>query len=448
MKKTFRYSLMLAPAIILVIVAATMLRPVPNPWQIPYTLKPIEYGSLDWGDYDGDGDLDVLVTGRTSFGEGATRFFRGITRVYRADDSTFTTMVGETVLTHTTKVYHDLTLNETLVVPVRQSAARWGDYDGDGDLDMLVTGITEKITVSGLEETPISRIYINENNSFSDQAIDLSTGVYDGEAAWGDYDADGDFDIAVIGASSLDAPITPVTRIFRNDGNGVFTALSTNIPGLTLSSLAWSDYDSDGDLDLTISGSEENGHFLTAVYRNDGGDAFTPSGIDLPGLAHSAVAWGDYDGDGDPDLVLSGGALDPQLMRGVTQVYRNDGGVLTNIDAKFEGWMTGKARWGDWDLDGDLDLLLTGQHTPTGQTILKLYLYDGSGFVESNAFKGFSGISYGDIGFADYNGDGDLDVITMGKQGDDLSFRFFMNRLFAECTDPNWVPDGEVLTCS
>ncbi|WP_456425599.1 FG-GAP repeat domain-containing protein [Rhodocaloribacter sp.] len=419
----------------------------PKFWLIPYTIRPITLGSMDWGDYDGDGDLDLLLTGRAAFSNGATTFFQAITRVYRTDDSTFNVSVGEQAIPVKVKVFHDLNLNTTLVPPVRQSSAKWGDYDNDGDLDMLLTGITESVTVSGLVEIPIARVYINRNNFFTDAFVELPTGVYDGEAAWGDFDGDGDLDVAVTGATRLEPPVTPVTRIYRND-DGTFIDTGARLPGLRFSALAWGDLDGDGDLDLALSGSEENGRFVTDVYRNDGG-TFTPTDAGLPALAFSALAWGDYDDDGDADLLLSGGALDPALLRGVTRLYRNDGGTLTDTHTDLGGWMAGKVRWGDYDNDGDLDIVLIGKRKILGDTALRLYENVDGRFEEAQVLSGFSGLTFGDVFIADYNGDGDADIIATGRQSteEDLTFRFFMNRLVPECTDPNWLPEGEALTC-
>ena len=427
----------------------------PTFWRIPYTVRPVTLGSMDWGDFDGDGDLDLLLTGRAAFSNGANTFLQAITRVYRTDDSTFNVFVGEQAIPVQTKVLRDLNLNTTLVPPVRQSSAKWGDFDGDGDLDMLLTGITESVTVSGLVEIPIARVYVNENEFFSGAFVELPTGVYDGEAAWGDFDGDGDLDVALTGATRLDPPVTPETHIFRNDtgsesgtGDGRFTDVGADLPGLHFSALAWGDLDGDGDLDLALSGSEENGRFVTDVFRNDGG-TFTAVDAGLPALAFSALAWGDYDNDGDDDLLLSGGALDPALLRGVTRLYRNDGGTLSDTGSDFGGWLAGKVRWGDYDSDGDLDVVLIGKRKVLGDTALRLYENTGGGFVEAQALSGFSGLTFGDAAIVDYNGDGDADIIATGRQSseEDLTFRFFMNRLVPECTDPNWLPEGEGLTC-
>ena len=426
----------------------------PKFWLIPYTVRPVTLGSMDWGDFDGDGDLDLLLTGRAAFSNGATTFLQAITRVYRTDDSTFNVTVGEQAIPVQVKVFHDLNLNTTLVPPVRQSSAKWGDFDGDGDLDMLLTGITESVTVSGLVEIPIARVYINRNNFFTDAFVELPTGVYDGEAAWGDFDGDGDLDVAVTGATRLDPPVTPETHVYRNDGGaftndgGAFTDVGADLPGLRFSALAWGDLDGDGDLDLALSGSEENGRFVTDVYRNDGG-AFTAVDAGLPALAFGALAWGDYDGDGDDDLLLTGGALAPALLRGITRLYRNDGGTLTDTHTDLGGRMAGKVRWGDYDNDGDLDIVLIGKRKILGDTALRLYENVDGRFEEAQALSGFSGLTFGDVAIVDYNGDGDADIIATGRQSteEDLTFRFFMNRLVPECTDPNWLPEGEALTC-
>ncbi|QXD16513.1 VCBS repeat-containing protein [Rhodocaloribacter litoris] len=420
----------------------------PRPWLIPYPVKAVSLGSLDWGDLDGDGDLDLLLTGQTVFGTGATATLGATTRVYRTDDSTFNIQRGEAIFTVSTKVLRDVNLNNTLVPPVRQGSARWCDYDQDGKLDILLTGISERITASGKENIPIAHLYRNVDGRFGTQVQILEPGVYDGEATCADVDGDGDPDLLLSGATRLEPPLEPVTLLFRNEG-GAFTRIETGLPGLRHSAAAWGDLDGDGDLDLALSGARANGQFMAAVYRNDAG-TFTRLPADLPPVAFGSLEWGDYDNDGDPDLLLSGGMLDPELLRGVTRVYRNDGpGLLTDIQAGLKGWLAGKARWGDIDNDGDLDLLAIGLDRALGIPALHLFENTGNRFTEAEILRGFSGLAFGDARLADYNGDGDLDLLLTGRQSSDmdLTLRFFMNRLIPECTDPAWVPTGEALTC-
>ncbi len=99
------------------------------------------------------------------------------------------------------------------------------------------------------------------------------------------------------------------------------------------------------------------------MYRNDGAGVFTDVDAGLTGVAWGSVAWGDYDRDGDLDILLAGGErydYQGQAIRFVTKLYRNDNGVFTHVGANLPGIFEGKAAWGDYDNDGDLDVLLAG----------------------------------------------------------------------------------------
>src|SRR5579862_4221159 len=72
-----------------------------------------------------------------------------------------------------------------------------------------------------------------------------------------------------------------------------FTPLSVSIPPLRYPSVAWGDFDNDGDLDLLVSGDTGAG-LVTRIYRNDGGGNFVDIQAGLPGVSGGAVAWGDY----------------------------------------------------------------------------------------------------------------------------------------------------------
>ncbi len=90
---------------------------------------------------------------------------------------------------------------------------------------------------------------------------------YRGAVAWGDYNNDGKLDVVITGVSDTSAL---VAAIWRNDGDGTFTDAGANLPGMDLGCAAWGDYDNDGDLDLLFAGNSNDG-WITRIYRNDGG---------------------------------------------------------------------------------------------------------------------------------------------------------------------------------
>ena len=176
-------------------------------------------------------------------------------------------------------------------------------------------------------------------------------GVRVGSAAWGDYDDDGDLDILINGWDGVEE----YSIVYRND-NGNFIDINAGlIPAAYGSAVAWGDYDNDGDLDILLSGRIDNVNRISKIYRNDSG-IFTDINVGLYGLSGSCAAWGDYDDDGNMDILITGW----DGTQGNAMIYRNDGGVFTYLNAGLAGITLGSVAWGDYDNDGDLDILLTG----------------------------------------------------------------------------------------
>jgi len=258
--------------------------------------------------------------------------------VYRNDGGTFITdTVASAVLTE-----------------VQFGSVAWGDYDNDGDLDILLTGQAS----SGY----VSEVYRNDGGTFITDTVASAvlTGVYRGSVAWGDYDNDGDLDILLTG---LDNDDIRVSKVYRNNGNGTFTDIGAGLTGVNRGSVAWGDYDNDGDLDILLTGQDNDDIRVSKVYRNDGGtfEEDTAASDVLTGVSHSSVAWGDYDNDGDLDILLTGWGNSSGY---VSKMYRNDGGTFTDTVASdvLTAVRTSSVTWGDYDNDGDLDILLTGNN--------------------------------------------------------------------------------------
>jgi len=309
------------------------------------------YG-VSWGDYDGDGDLDLCLT---------QYFSAPQLRLFRND--------GGGVFTDVTA--GPLTAAEPTI------AALWADADNDGDLDLFRSHFFE----------PRNVVYRNDAGAFA-TAAQLSTKGSVGGAAWGDYDLDGKVDLVFVNHAGTVA-------LFRNLGGLVFASG----PLLGQASLAiWVDFDGDGDPDLHLVALQSD-----RLLRNDGG-AF----VDLGGSADSdqrgGAAWGDYDNDGDPDAYLA-------MVSGTNRLRRNDGaGVFTDVTVGTPLGLAGDSRdaaWVDFDNDGDLDLFVVRAASAN-----VLFRNDGGVFVNNGPSALDGAGTRRSVAWADFDGDGDLDAFV------------------------------------
>ena len=291
-----------------------------------------------WADYDNDGDLDVFICSIQSF-------------LYRNEgDETFTQItdgdIGEGVAN-------------------RGWSCAWADIDNDGDVDLAITH------PAGFVGNPLTNHLFTNDGPPDYTFTRVTTGaIVTGLAAytvgtWSDFDLDGDMDY-FIGAGPANGT-TAQDFLYRNQfietGAATFTRITSDVIATDFQDgqvWNWIDYDNDGDLDayLTNWGGISVG-IANRLYRNDGVD-FTriESGAIVTDVNISlSSVWGDFDNDGDLDCYVANDTNQPD------RYYRNNGdGTFARIDTVgvAESLTRRGATAGDFDNDGDLDLLAVG----------------------------------------------------------------------------------------
>ncbi len=203
----------------------------------------------------------------------------------------------------------------------------WGDYDNDGWLDLAATGEIPSDVPWPIEfET---KVYHNDHDgTFSEDTLATLDAARMGSLTWADYDGDGFLDLLVTGERYRSTDLssyTEVTSLFRNNGDGTFDEQAeTGLPILFASAVDWGDYDNDGWTDLLLSGASGLGRtppdLDSDVYHNNANGSFSAIGTGLPDVAGGVVGWADYDRDGRMDAMVSG--LDGVESR--TFIYHNE----------------------------------------------------------------------------------------------------------------------------
>ena len=300
------------------------------------------------------------------------------------------------------------------------------DFTGDRYLDIVVSDFDLQ------EQTRFFRN--NRDGSFTDITGDSNLeGLVGGcNLVHADYDNDGDNDILMLrGAWMAEAGCIP-NSLLRNDGKGRFTDVTVEA-GMGQShyptqTAAWADFDNDGDLDAFIGNEHLGGSDFAPcqLFRNNGNGTFTDI-ADAAGVTNGryakGVAWGDYDGDDDPDLYVSNYGTDNRLFRN-----QGDG---TFIDVANKLGVTGPQKsfpiwfW-DFNNDGNLDLFVSSYEWDLGNLAavvssrqglrvdfepLHLYRGDGDGGFEDVAVsQNLARISLPmGANFGDLDNDGFLD---------------------------------------
>jgi hypothetical protein len=272
-----------------------------------------------WADYDNDGFLDVFVT----------------------VDS------APSVLQHNdgTGRFSKISAGTLLAGGTRHRAAAWGDFDGDGFIDLFTT--TQ------------NRIYRNNGDGTFSRMTNavIAASASSTSCTWIDYNNDGRPDI--FASAGLDSQ----NYLYRNDGNGVFTRQTAKDVGGVVSipgnAGVWADYDNDGLPDVWISGAF--GVPGQHLYRNNGAGGFTeqttPSGLTAKPQSTTG-AWGDYDNDGYIDLFVPSNPANLLYHNEHDGTFKliTSGSVITDAALFHENY---SCAWGDYDNDGFLDLAVS-----------------------------------------------------------------------------------------
>ena len=397
--------------------------------------------TITLGDIDGDGDLDGLAGKQVWLNDGAADFTAGQTLGGVTTDALelgdlngdggldllFEDPLGKVWLntqvsspppqdTRDPAVYFEV--GGVLPGPVApHSAIALGDLDNDGDLDTFI-GETGYISDQTLHYSP-DEVMLNQGNG-----LFTSTGQHLGDnsertvwtfgVALGDLNGDQLLDAVTVGMDNL--------AVWFNTGAGQFTQtqyIDSGVKGFqepwilyyafhSNLDVALADVDGDGDLDAVIA----NGYLYpyeafypgpNTILINDGTGHFTPSSQLFGEDAYSqAVAVGDLDGDGDPDIYMGN--------RGFDQVFINMGGIqggtkgqFVNSGQQIPHAFTNDVALADLDGDGDLDAFATGG--ASGGAVL---LNDGTGFF--NLYQSVDDPLAYAVALEDLDGDGDPDA--------------------------------------
>ena len=370
-----------------------------------------------WGDYDNDGDLDIVAVGTYQ----PHALFRN------NGDGTFTNTADE--------------------AGIADPRGGWGslfaDYDNDGYLDLYIT----RGGWSGAAENTL--YHNNGDGTFTD--VTHTAGVADPQssfcAAWADYDNDGYLDLyiadGVIGDGAANV-------LYHNNGDGTFTntaeAAGVADTGNSLGT-AWGDYDKDGHIDLHVVNFGQS----NVLYRNNGDGTFTdvtPStGMNLPVTDAFVTFFLDVDNDADLDIFISNsGSFQAFIAGQITGtaphdsdrqvLYRNNGdGTFTDITREsglYHAYGAMGANFGDINSDGYLDIYLATGAPQMGRLERDaLFRNNGDGtFTDATAALGLGNIGKGHgVTFGDVDTDGDIDIYVpvggafIGDQWHNLFYR-------------------------
>jgi len=274
------------------------------------------------------------------------------------------------------------------------SGLAWGDYDSDGDEDLFVVAAGGALTADP-ETWAESVLYENLLADTGKATFRRSDAmeplrIIGMGAAWGDYDGDGSLDLAVSGYRALRLFRNQGGRLVPDQRSE--TAFAPFQDGYW-AGLSWGDYDLDRDLDLYVTGyvryeedpdarnqvSRQYGHAVpytlnpvsyeperNLLFRNEGDGRFVEVAEAL-GVANTAgrslgALWRDFDDDGRLDLYVANDVSDNALFRNVADAGGSGAAGFEDIGlaawvADYRGAMGLAA--GDWNRDGDDDLFVT-----------------------------------------------------------------------------------------
>ena len=263
---------------------------------------------------------------------------------------------------------------------------RLGDVDGDGSLDVLVTGQLARAV----------NLFQNQGDgTFGMPRVETTRDLRDVELA--DLDGDGDPDLLAVD------DIAGHLTVWRNPGDGAFTLAATHSTGFGARVAMTARLDAGAALDVLVV--RETGELL--VYLNDGaGNLLAPASIAVGGTPRG-IASGDLDGDGDLDLVVPSTGTTARVWLGDGLGGFNGGQTLTATTGTFD-----RVALGRFDAGATLDVAIANGS--------RVVVHPGAGngtFGAASVLLPLASGTASTLEAADADGDGDTDLFAVTSAG-------------------------------
>lgn len=379
-----------------------------------------EFGSqhcdIGIADIDADGDLDVIIGGRTGGNNNDTL----ASAIFINDGNAVFSALASNPIASGKLATYDFT-----------------DLNGDGSLDVIFNGWNpSKDRVDENDETT-NGIAFNDGTGGFTVSTDFEINTSAPTCGFADFNNDARMDYYMMG-NGADQNI-----IYIQNANGTFTANRTSFADqdFTDPDVNILDFNKDGYLDMFINGFDDVAQTrVSALFINNtyGNLAKVEQAAILP-KGYGSSTWADVDGNGRLDLLLNGdGGFDSgEASNDIYRLYKNVNGTLEEA-ATFNDYrqisVGDGARFLDFDNDGDYDIILTGWSITKARQATVLYeCTDAASFTyEENTSWGIvalPGVSESSMEIADLNNDGKVDIILTGFSGSGVEGRDDANNL-------------------
>jgi hypothetical protein len=294
-----------------------------------------------------------------------------------------------------------------------------GDFNGDGKLDLAVAYCND--TFPTTQPGAVEILLGNGDGTFNLAAASPATENTPTAIATGDFNGDGNLDLAIPNGSS-----NTVTILLGN-GNGTFTAAASPATGNSPSSLVVGDFNGDGKPDLAVTNATDN---TVTILLGNGDGTFKAAASPVTGNRPSAIAAGDFNGNGKVDLAVANAAGNT-----ITILLGNgDGTFIAATGPAIAGPICSPIAVADFNGDGVADLAVGG-NAPA------LFLGNGDGtFTPSAPLSPFF-YPIQSVVAADLDGDGIADVVdsTEGPDSDGGSVTVFLTETQSATATANGI---------